>query len=96
MISVEETVATCRLPSAVDRGAGSYDVVAFASTFEESNCAVAGGCQFTFGAPTAAVTGAATAFYPAEGANGEYHILIDGTGFPTETTGIEVVLAGAA
>jgi hypothetical protein len=96
MISVEETVATCRLPPALDRAAGSYDIVAFASTYEESNCAVAGGCQFTFAAPAPFVTGADSAFYPALGDNGEYHINIHGTDFPTETTGIEVELAGAA
>ena len=96
MISVTETEATCRLPPAADRAAGSYDVVAFASTYEESNCAVAGGCQFTFAAPAPAVTAAAAAFYPEQGDNGEYHINIEGTGFPTETTGIEVELAGTA
>ena len=60
---------------------------------------MAGGCEFTVAEPEPEVTSATPAFYPELGDNGEYHILIDGTGFPAtpeELAGIEVELAGTA
>ena len=47
---VSETEATCRLAFDLNREAKGYDLILFASTYEESNCAVPDmpTCQFSF------------------------------------------------
>ena len=45
---VKETEVTCRLPLDLNREAKEYEVIAFASTYEESNCEMLNNCMFTF------------------------------------------------
>ena len=48
LISATETEVTCRLPLDLNREAKEYEVIAFAATYEESNCEMADNCLFTF------------------------------------------------
>jgi hypothetical protein len=50
VLSTTDTTVTCRLPLDLNREPKEYEVIAFASTYEESNCEINGGsgCQFTF------------------------------------------------
>ena len=48
VISVTDTEVTCRLPLDRKREAKEYDVIAFAATYEESNCEMDNNCRYTF------------------------------------------------
>ena len=48
IISETETEVTCRLPLDLNREAKEYEVIAFASTYEEANCEMDNECKFTF------------------------------------------------
>ena len=47
LLTASETEVTCRLPLDLNREAKEYEVIAFAATYEESNCEF-DDCQFTF------------------------------------------------
>lgn len=65
LISATETEVTCRLPLDLNREAKAYEVIAFAATYEESNCEMADDCLFTFLAADTLpeVTGPASAVF---------------------------------
>ena len=101
VISSTETEVTCRLPLDLNREVKSYDVIAFAATYEESNCEILDAddkfdCYFTFLAADTlpVVTGSASAVFDTD--IGEYSIIITGTGFTDAAEDIEVMLAGTA
>ena len=101
VISATDTTVTCRLPLDLNREARSYDVIAYAATYEESNCEMEddegeSDCLFTFLAADTlpVVTGPATAVFDSD--TGEYTIIIAGTGFTDAAADIEFMLAGSA
>ena len=75
---VMETTVTCRLPLDLNREAKGYEVIAFASTYEESNCEF-DKCLFTFTAADSLpeVTGVTSEF---DVATNDYKIKVAGTG----------------
>ena len=48
VITVTETQVTCRLPLDLNRQAKEYEVIAYAATYEESNCELDNNCLYTF------------------------------------------------
>ena len=94
MLSVTSTTATCRLPLDLNREVKSYEVIAFASTYEEANCEVSGdGCMFTFvdDSTLPVVTANATASF--NHGTSAYEITITGTGFTDAASDIDFFLA---
>lgn len=81
MIEVTEDTATCRIAHDLNREAKEYEVIAFASTFEESNCYMDNDCLFTFldAASLPEVTGPPVVSF--DQTSGEYQIIISGVGF---------------
>ena len=69
-------------------------MLAFASTYEESNCEMSNGCKFTFLASDSLpeVTGPASASF--DQTTGEYKIEITGSGFIDSASDIDFLLAG--
>jgi hypothetical protein len=101
VISVTDNEVTCRLPLDLNREEKSYEVIAFASTYEESNCAIknkAGefDCYFNFIAAEdlPKVTGPPSAVFDAN--TNEYTITITGTGFDDIASKIDFELEGIA
>jgi hypothetical protein len=101
VLSVTATEVTCRLPLDLNREAKSYEVIAFAATYEESNCEMvdtdgAFDCFFTFlpAIDLPEVTGPPSAVF--DTVSGEYTILITGTGFTDAAGDIDFELAGTA
>jgi hypothetical protein len=96
VISVTSTQVTCRLPLDLNREAKEYEVILFASTYEESNCEMSNNCLFTFQAADTLpeVTAPASAVF--DQALGEYTIVITGTGFTDAASDIDFMLGDAA
>lgn len=96
MISASETQATCRIAHDLNREAKEYEVIAFAASYEESNCEMDNSCAFTFldAASLPQVTGAASAVF--DQATGEYTVVISGTGFTDTASDVELYLGGQA
>ena len=95
VISVTETSVTCRLPLDLNREAKEYDVIAYAATYEESNCEMTDNiCRFTFLSDDylPEVTGPASAVF--DESSGEYTIIITGSGFNDAASEIEFMLSG--
>jgi hypothetical protein len=96
VISVTPTEVTCRLPLDLNREAKEYEVILFASTYEESNCEMSNNCLFTFQAADTLpeVTAPASAVF--DSVSGEYTIVITGTGFTDAAADIDFMLGDAA
>ena len=94
MLSVTSTTATCRLPLDLNREVSQYELIAFASTYEEANCEVISGCMFTFvdDSTLPVVTHNATASFNTATSN--YELTITGTGFTDAASDIDFFLAG--
>lgn len=92
MISATETEVTCRIAHDLNREAKEYEVIAFASAYEESNCEMQNNCLFEFLDTTALpeVTGPASAVF--DSVSGEYTIVIPGSGFTDTAADIEFYL----
>ena len=96
VISVTESSVTCRIAHDLNREAKEYEVIAFASTYEESNCEMDNNCLFTFvsAEELPEVTGPAIATF--DDSLGEYKITIEGTGFTDPVSDVEFFLDGEA
>ena len=96
MISVTESTVTCRIAHDLNREAKEYEVIAFASTYEESNCEMDNNCLFTFleASELPEVTGPAIATF--DSSLGEYTISISGVGFTDTSSDVEFHLAGVS
>lgn len=92
MISATETEVTCRIAHDLNREAKEYEVIAFASAYEESNCEMQNNCLFEFLDATSLpeVTGPASAVF--DSVSGEYTIVIPGTGFTDTASDIDFYL----
>jgi hypothetical protein len=90
VIAVTENQVQCRLPLDHNREAKEYEVIAFASTFEEANCEFKN-CLFTFKPanelPT--VTGFSTQY---DIRTNEWTIVVTGTGFSDSKDKVEFFL----
>jgi hypothetical protein len=101
VLSVTESQVTCRLPLDLNREEKAYEVTAFASTYEESNCEMVDNsgdfdCYFNFIASEdlPEVTGPPSAVFDAN--TNEYTIVITGTGFTDTAAEIDFELGGVA
>lgn len=93
VVSATESQVTCRLPLDLNREAKEYEVIAFAATYEESNCMLANNCLFTFlaAADLPEVTGFTVEF---DASTYDYQITVSGTGFTDAANQIDFMLAG--
>jgi hypothetical protein len=80
MISVTEDEAVCRIAHDLNREAKEYEVIAYASTYEEANCFMDNDCLFTFLEASLLPEVTAPAVAQFDQASGEYQIVITGTG----------------
>ena len=95
LISATETEVTCRLPLDLNREAQDYDVIAYAATYEESNCEMTDNiCQFVFLAADTLPVVSAPAEAVFDESSGEYTIVISGSGFTDAVSEVEFFLAG--
>ena len=91
---VSESEATCRIAFDLNREAKDYEVILFASTYEESNCEMDNDCLFTM-LPTdqlPQITGEATAAFDA--VSGEWQITIPVADNTDDASDIDFMLSG--
>lgn len=94
VITTADTLITCRVADLSTQSAQSELLLVFARTTLEMDCRASDpDCKFAFADPTAIYSGITSTF---DAATNSIEVTVQGTGFGTSTTGMELVIDGTS